>query len=341
MTMGPVLLLLGSLSVVCDGSHFAYGTINWQRKADGQPWEFTVNTQLAIRTSYMDTIPAEGEAFITGSHDNIGITLGFTAAHCGEPAGCESCSWSHRGSSSSGRQQDPSGCTSSSGETLEFIWDDYEALWTMTKIYNDGYFIMSQQTNFTIPEITIGDWVARESEWWVYSYGYARPGNLNINGEQVCTVDGNDNGFCGASYVAFQMDTYLNPNFEASPVCFGLPRYFAAVGFEWTFDFSLQASHPNQLDMTYSLAPGLPAGIWNSNENTIPNSGLFNNLPGSTMGNPANITLLEQDGIMSWTPSEEGLYMLQVWVTDSNGVHSPIDFFIHVGCVVIDRTSTV
>ena len=142
-------------------------------------------------------------------------------------------------------------------------------------------------------------------------------------------IDGN--GPASGINLGIQLDTILDPQFEASPVCFGLPREYAAIDVPWTFDFSQQVSHPQNLDLTYSMAPAFPSSGWNYNDNTFLNSGLNNPLMGSyTDSNPVNLTDFENNGIITWTPSQAGFYAMQVWVTDSNGIFSPIDFIVQV-----------
>jgi len=314
----------------CQASHYAYGTINWKRREGGEPWEYTVRVEMGMRIGYFGwSMPAVDEYFDDDTFARFSI--GYQPESCAAPDCGSACTTEKRRCDNyrciTEVEEPPHQCIHDGGEQLTFYDFDFHNEVKVDKLYeSNDYWIGHHERNITIPDLTINNWVARESRWQFYFYGFARVETLN----GVSMIDGN--GYPNS--VSMQLDTVLDPAFEASPICFGLPREYAAVGVLWTFDFSQQVSHPNNLVMTYSLAPGVPEGGWgDGNYNTFPNSGLLNSLMGSmTDDNPVDLDTHDflNTGVMTWTPTQTGFYAMQVWVTDSNGNFSPMDFIIEV-----------
>jgi hypothetical protein len=334
-----------------DASHHAYATINWVRDKD-VPYNFIVTIDMALRTGFCGTANIVVGSPATCSTSPL-IRIAYQPEKCGKPA-CTACAWAAATPFTNDPDYPPQKCTLT-GQNIYFETNNFgttattNAFVVLQKYVSDDYFVMRCVKNITLPPVSSGSWNGRTSRWWLFVHAYAR---IDVLGS-VKTVDGNDGGM-----LSMELDTILDPRYLNSPVSFGYPRETvlnfcfqhsvfvspglshicppsvqAAVGITWTFDMSKQSRSPSQLKLNYTIPPGR-----NGNVNPVsPNSALANPLPGSrtpstTSPKPLNLTKynFKDTGIIEWVPVLEGFYMLQVWITDSNGIFVPIDFILQV-----------
>jgi hypothetical protein len=313
------MLSLGLLLATVKASHLAYGTLSWTKREN--PWEYSVFVQLSFRTGYFQSAQyavQEGVPF-TESDASVSpvLRLAYQPEDCAPGCGAE-CQWEDNDVLTENPEERPPRKCTHTYEQLHFAQDNWQSEFTPVIIYtSDDYFTAEYTLNITIPDLTLGSWVARDSRWWFYVFAYSRIDTLN----QISMIDGN-----GGGAVAFELDTILDPAYSSSPVAIGLPRETAAVGVEWTFDLTKQSFHPENLPLTFTLATPTVVGV----RATSPNSGLVNGVTGSVEGTAIDTSNMENNGIITWTPEVAGFYAFQVWVVDSNGVFVPLDFLIQV-----------
>jgi len=313
-----------------DGSHHAYSTINWVRDPK-VPYNFIVTIDIAVRTEFCGSTNIKVGSPAACSNNPL-IRIAYQPENCGKP-NCTACAWADASPSFSGNSgvppdYPPRKCTLT-GQTIYFEANNFGTTVTtnnfivLEKFVSDGYFVARCVKNITLPNVQSGSWDGRTSRWWFFLHAYARIQDFG----GVNAVDGNSNG-----QLAMELDTILDPLYPNSPVSFGYPRETAAVGITWTFDMSKQSRSPSQLKLNYTIPPGRNGTV----KPVAPNSGLANPLPGSrtptTNPIPLNLTKynFKDTGIIEWVPVLEGFYMLQVWITDSNGIFVPIDFILQV-----------
>jgi hypothetical protein len=325
-------LLVLCLLVVFQGtmaSHFAFGTLSWERDVlDETKIHFSL--QQALRYSY----------FGFGS-----VTLGETETYnfgrftC-EPYTCADdatqatfLKWSDSGRKyhNSADERPPRDC---------LFLDDTDAYIDTTVntvvqiVYeDDDYFTGTWEYTFDIPQWEYPGWDSNDAEWHCYFYSYARVTDL---------AESNYNSFGTYGDLGMTLSTIIVPGVDASPYSVGLPREYAAVNKTWTF--TVPADTTTGSPLHYRIAAGFDVewddlqDMWLWDDSTTwknKNANLRTIVPGSESGFPMDTSRLAEEGILEWfvPPGDYTfplLYAMHVEIYDDNGVSIPYDFMIEV-----------
>jgi hypothetical protein len=154
-------------------THFAFGTVSWKKAPDASPYEYNVDVEVALRYSYF---VSNGNTPTVGEELQIFCQLRYLPENCDCP-GCEFTDgteyWLNRRGKPVYDEGPPDNCDYPSDASIDLTYFQEISIVT-NQVYEGDYFVGNSQILVTIPDITIGDWVAREKRWHVYFYGFSR-----------------------------------------------------------------------------------------------------------------------------------------------------------------------